>query len=79
MRDGICKNKFHTVNAIFIYDFICGIPRKHKTIEFLGNQGFDVLLTFKSLSMLQTGKLSLSCFLCLFFLVCLVVFFPLWR
>ena len=79
MRNRICKNKFHTVNAIFIDDFICGIPRKHKTIEFLGNQGFDVLLTFKSLSMLQTGKLSLSCFLCLFFLVCLIVFFPLWR
>ena len=79
MRDGICKNKFHTVNAIFIYDFICGIPRKHKTIEFLGNQGFDVLLTFKSLSMLQTGKFSLSCFLCLFFLISLIVFLPLLR
>ena len=79
MRNRICKNKFHTANAIFIYDLICGIPRKHKAIEFLSNQSFDVLLTFKPLSMLQTGKLTLSRFLCLFLFVCLIILFPLWR
>jgi len=45
MRNRICKNKFHTVNAIFIYDLICGIPRKNKTIEFLSNQCINVFLT----------------------------------
>ncbi len=79
MRDRICKNKFHTVNAIFIYDLICGIPRKTKPLNFSAINASMSFLQSKSLSMLQTRKFSLSCFLCLFFLVCLIVFFSLWR